>query len=274
MDNRKIGNRIAVLRKKNSFTQEELAEQLKITAQAISKWENGHTLPETALLPTLAKLLNASIDSILMPSGVEIGELITFGNYKWRVLDVSGDQALIVTENVIETRAFHKTSDIRHRVTWEQSDMRKYLNGKFIKQFSDTEQAQVAETAVLKLDNPWYGTNTYPDTQDKVFLLSYEEVVRYFGDSGALEKRCGVEYEVMGLEHGDAIHDEYDKARSVLNMAGFNAWWWLRSPGGPRSHTEWDHVTAGSVDNIIWICGDDVSKKDGGVRPAMWIKVK
>lgn len=67
LDNIIVGNQIAFLRRQNNFTQEELAEKLGITAQAISKWENGHTLPETVLLPLLAKLLNCSIDSILMP---------------------------------------------------------------------------------------------------------------------------------------------------------------------------------------------------------------
>jgi len=273
MDNHKIGIRIAMFRKQSGLTQEEMAEKLGITAQAISKWENGHTLPETALLPRLSQCLNASIDTILLSVGVEIGDMIDFGGFKWRVLDVNGDKAFIITENVIECRAFHHTSDINHRVTWEQSDIRKYLNGHFYQQFSTGEQTRIMETFIPNPDNPWYGQNTYANTLDKIFLLSYEELVRYFGDSGALANRTGVEYDVMGLEYGDAIHDEYDKARSALNLAGFNAWWWLRSPGGPRDHTKWDHVTAGSVDNIIWICGDDVSKTDGGVRPAMWIKV-
>ena len=63
MDNTVVGNQIAFLRKQNNFTQEELGEKLGITAQAISKWENGHTLPETSLLPLLAKLFNCSIYS-------------------------------------------------------------------------------------------------------------------------------------------------------------------------------------------------------------------
>ena len=67
LDNICVGNQIAALRKKNGLTQEELSEQLGITAQAISKWENGHTLPETALLPLLAEILGCSIDSILVP---------------------------------------------------------------------------------------------------------------------------------------------------------------------------------------------------------------
>jgi len=67
LDNISVGNRIAQLRKQNKLTQEELANKLGITAQAISKWENGHTLPETALLPVLSKSFDCSIDSILMP---------------------------------------------------------------------------------------------------------------------------------------------------------------------------------------------------------------
>jgi len=67
INNISVGNRIADLRKQCKLTQDELAEKLGITAQAISKWENGHTLPETALLPVLAKLFDCSIDSILIP---------------------------------------------------------------------------------------------------------------------------------------------------------------------------------------------------------------
>ena len=64
----RVGNQIASLRKKRGFTQEELSERLGITAQAISKWENGHSLPETALLPMLSDILDCSIDQILMPT--------------------------------------------------------------------------------------------------------------------------------------------------------------------------------------------------------------
>ena len=51
-DNNSVGNQVLLLRKRNGFTQEELAEKLGIGGQAISKWENSHALPETALLPS------------------------------------------------------------------------------------------------------------------------------------------------------------------------------------------------------------------------------
>ncbi len=58
---------IAYLRKESGLTQDELAERLQISSQAISKWENGHTMPEITLLPKLAKIFNCTIDDILIP---------------------------------------------------------------------------------------------------------------------------------------------------------------------------------------------------------------
>ena len=65
MDIIMVGDKIRDLRKAAAMTQEELAERMGISAQAVSKWENGHCLPETAVLPKLARLLDCSIDDIL-----------------------------------------------------------------------------------------------------------------------------------------------------------------------------------------------------------------
>ncbi|HEY3426855.1 MAG TPA: DNA (cytosine-5-)-methyltransferase [Negativicutes bacterium] len=61
----KIGQRVALLRKERGFTQEQMAIRLNVTAQAVSKWENGNALPDTALLPYLANVLEVSIDRLL-----------------------------------------------------------------------------------------------------------------------------------------------------------------------------------------------------------------
>ena len=50
------------------MSQEQLADLLGISAQAISKWENGHTMPDTSLLPVLAQIFQCSIDEIIMPA--------------------------------------------------------------------------------------------------------------------------------------------------------------------------------------------------------------
>jgi len=56
---------ISRYRKNMGLTQDALAEQLSITFQAVSKWETGQTVPDTALLPKLAQALNISIDKLL-----------------------------------------------------------------------------------------------------------------------------------------------------------------------------------------------------------------
>jgi len=66
MDLKKVGNQIAVLRKNKNLTQNDLAERLGITFQAVSKWERGETLPDITLLPDIANLLGCTIDFILL----------------------------------------------------------------------------------------------------------------------------------------------------------------------------------------------------------------
>ncbi len=76
LDYEQIGKQIALLRKEKGLTGEKLSELLQVSPQAVSKWETGKCLPETALLPGLAKVLGCSIDSLLMPRELMILEAI------------------------------------------------------------------------------------------------------------------------------------------------------------------------------------------------------
>lgn len=69
-DNRKAGKQIALLRRSKGLTQEDVARQLNISPQAVSKWENGHTMPELSVLVELSELLGCTIDQILFPTPV------------------------------------------------------------------------------------------------------------------------------------------------------------------------------------------------------------
>lgn len=64
LDNKKISQFISDKRKQLGLTQAEVAEKLKISFQAVSKWENG-TLPNVEILVELAKVLNTTVDEIL-----------------------------------------------------------------------------------------------------------------------------------------------------------------------------------------------------------------
>lgn len=63
--NIEIANRLIKLRKENGYSQEQLADALNISRQAISKWERGEASPDTDNLIELAKLYGVSVDYLL-----------------------------------------------------------------------------------------------------------------------------------------------------------------------------------------------------------------
>ena len=65
MMNQTLGSRIAELRRKKNMTQEELAAELGVTPQAVSKWENDLSCPDITLLPQLARLFDVTTDELL-----------------------------------------------------------------------------------------------------------------------------------------------------------------------------------------------------------------
>ncbi len=65
MDTLQIGQYIRQLRKASGMTQKDLAEKLNVSFQAVSKWENGDTLPDTGILLDLCDTLNTTADKLL-----------------------------------------------------------------------------------------------------------------------------------------------------------------------------------------------------------------
>ena len=60
-----IGKRIAALRREKELKQDELAELLSVSPQAVSKWENDQSCPDISLLPELARILGVTVDELL-----------------------------------------------------------------------------------------------------------------------------------------------------------------------------------------------------------------
>ena len=60
-----IGNKIKELRKQRGITQEQLADSIGVSFQAVSKWENNIALPDIALAPALASYFGVSMDVLL-----------------------------------------------------------------------------------------------------------------------------------------------------------------------------------------------------------------
>lgn len=63
--NNTLGSRISEYRKRLSITQDQLAEHMNVSPQAVSKWENDLSCPDISLLPQLADYFNVTIDDLL-----------------------------------------------------------------------------------------------------------------------------------------------------------------------------------------------------------------
>lgn len=74
MDSVTIGERIALLRKKNGYTQQQLADILSISSKTVSRWETGEGFPEISIIPNLTKTLGVSIDQLLEDTNNEYWE--------------------------------------------------------------------------------------------------------------------------------------------------------------------------------------------------------
>ena len=229
------------------------------TAQGQAAQSSTHPMPASNPLQT-AKAPKST--STTMPVSVNIGDIIKFGSFDWRVLEVESACALIITENIIEQRRYHHARNYkRARITWAFSEMRDYLNNEYIYGFSAVDRARIRVISVDNKNNQWFGTDGGKDTIDSVFLLSLEEVVRYFGDSRQLRNRPA--------RSTFKIKDQFNSARVAKNAIGTALWWWLRSPGDYSSRVACVG-SSGSID-VVGLC--DVNWSDGGVRPALWLNL-
>ncbi len=108
-----IGNKINELRREKGITQDELAAQMGVTAAAVSKWENGYTLPDILMLCALADYFEVTTDELLgrkVPSkqaivvaeteelGQKIADLVSKYNIETKVILTDYEVALAVLQ--------------------------------------------------------------------------------------------------------------------------------------------------------------------------------
>ena len=65
MANKSMGEIISTLRKEKGMTQKEIADMLKITDKAVSKWERDIACPDTQTIPKLAEILGVSVEELM-----------------------------------------------------------------------------------------------------------------------------------------------------------------------------------------------------------------
>lgn len=114
MNQEKIGKFIAEKRKENKLTQEQLAEKLNISKNAVSKWERGINLPDVSIMQDLCKILNITLNELF------IGEKILDEKYK----EVADSNLL----NALENSSFTLKEKIDfYKRKWKKEHISKFI---------------------------------------------------------------------------------------------------------------------------------------------------
>ena len=217
-------------------------------------------------------------------NSLSVGDIIKFGNYyindsknkepiEWRVLEVSNNKALLITKDAIDCKPYNnewryiECRDITwgeyslrqwRDTTWGECSLRQWLNNEFINQaFSKEEQNEIILTNISNPNNASFGTRGGNNTQDKIFLLSFDEAQKYFKDNK--DRECKVTS--YAKQQGAGINGDTEYLRKG------NCSWWLRSPGRFQCGAACVLMN-GHVDGI----GSNVGANDA-VRPALYINL-
>ena len=147
---------------------------------------------------------------------------------KWRVLSVDGDDAFLLADMNLDVQKYQDITD--ESVTWETCTMRSWLNDIFLNDmFTKSEQEMIKVTDVIDEGNPKYSSiERGNDTQDKLYLLSYSEV---------MNPKYGFASTFGGVETREAVNTAYVSAKWENKSERMETWssiddWWLRSLGG------------------------------------------
>ena len=189
-----------------------------------------------------------------MAEELAAGNALTLGSWagaslEWQVMEVLEDRVLLLCKECPEARALHS---VREEVGWKDSGLRKWLNETFFNEaFTDAEKSEILSVRCETPDSVRYKTPGCGPTEDRVFLLSYDEAVRLFEKS--------VDRQVQPTSHAA-------EGGAYQNAAGF-CWWWLRAPG-----VQPDYGATVSIDGWVDGYGHLVSDAYVGVRPAVFIR--
>lgn len=192
----------------------------------------------------------------------DVGDYIVFGAYnqdnndkngkdpiEWIVLAKENNRILVISRYALFREKYHSS---KSDVTWEVSTLRQTLNNSFFDvAFNEAEQGLIPTVMVSAEKNSEYNTNPGRPTEDKIFILSPNEVKKYLPSEKSRQcKPSAAVASNLGL----------------YTSSGFCRWW-LRSPGENQD-------TATSIDYNGGICirGRTVNYLGDNVRPALWIQ--
>lgn len=239
------------------FTNQLRAKEHKISDSGnrlLNHRENSSTAAIPSSESTRAKDLIHRLNKL-----ISVGNHIYFGKYyfdskqksdiEWEVIDKVGNKILLLSSYCITAKPYHV---IKSLIPWKDSFLRSWLNGLFYeKAFTAEEKLAINETDLKSSINPYSGVSTGDETVDKLFILGYEDLLKYKFTLG--EKLM-------------AKATPYAKLHNVYCNESDSAFWWLRTPGNSRDTLMFVKPN-GFIDKI----GNYVNQPNKGIRPALWV---
>lgn len=206
------------------------------------------------------RFLYSDVGDIISLGTLQQSDLFSLGPkaVDWQVLKRVDNRVLVVSKKVLDCREYGGE-------TWKDSSLRSYLNGEFFNTvFSSEEQAMIPTVTVKNPDNAADGTYGGGDTEDKIFLLSLDEVEMYIalGNETPDYEARRAEGTSWALEKFDGLippNTYYPKSDTMG--------WWLRDPAKRACH-----LFVSSMGDLD-LEGFKMSYNQGGVRPAMWVEL-
>ena len=192
------------------------------------------------------------------------GDILTFGRYEqdnnyyngsepieWVVVETFPSCIKLVSRYALECMRFNAGL---WATGWENSDIRRWLNGTFMTTAFTTEERSMIDLArTPNRGNSSYGIDRQGDTYDMIFLLDEKEVRTYFGDQSGYRRVC---YPTQhAIANGGYVND-YSRA----------TWWWTRTPGKDLTYAAY----VGNGGNLDFE-GNPINWENGCVRPGLLV---
>lgn len=110
-----------------------------------------------------------------------VGSVVEFGTWQghpltWEVLESFDKERLLFAHELVGPKSY---ADVRRITYWEDSDLRRWLNGAFVREnFTLAEQMSIIPTSLINEPNPVVFSQNGGNTVDKVYVFSHQEIVK------------------------------------------------------------------------------------------------
>ena len=169
---------------------------------------------------------------------------------EWRVIDIKDNNALLITTGIIMNKTYNKDDE---NGDWEKSKIRDICDTAFDYIFSEHEREGIIETTLVTNDK---------ETKDKIFILSLEEIIKYYGDND----KQGMNLNAISIAQKNAI-EEGMEIRTDNDSEYYGAGsYWLRDVVDDNKA-----MWVGQYGHI-YRDGYDKNEKNG-IRFAIWVNM-